>query len=520
MALDLRATFVATWGHLEIETQRQNWRSMRKLAACLVDNGLATVTRFPANVLQIFHDWLVAANLSDATKGTHQNICIALFASLARNRPKRVSAGLDLRVEAFKRSAPPDAQPLSEALQESIKAACIEEIQKVLEGFELGQQAMDRANAGVDDTLGYVLLTLKRLGEGKWLTKDYCRKAGRGWLVPRMQEIGWHTTYEHLYLTPRNLFPFWLFLLLETDANPQPILEADLDCVIRHPSRDDFVTFAWLKKRAAAEQARPFSTKKEWSAYGVLMKLMVANENLREAAPTAVSQKLMLCLSKTGGTVPCVQLVHNHAAEFRKKHGLPHFVFKQARQSGAQTGYDERNDLEDSRRRLNHRNIRTTVPYVTTPKRRKMWRWEIVKKQSEFEQIARLKHSDEQIAPAVVDQSRRSTTVFGFDCLNPKAGLGPGGKVGEVCGQFHSCAGCSGAVVVTNNTSVVARLLKTAEHLEAEGERAKHEGWYERFAELYLPTLEVLKADLLPCVTDEILNEAAKVVVPPIPRLD
>lgn len=43
---------------------------------------------------------------------------------------------------------------------------------------------------------------------------------------------------------------------------------------------------------------------------------------------------------------------------------------------------------------------------------------------------------------------------------------------------------------------------------------------YERFAELYLPTLEVLKADILPCVTDEILNEAAKVVVPPLPRLD
>jgi len=196
-------------------------------------------------------------------------------------------------------------------------------------------------------------------------------------------------------------------------------------------------------------------------------------------------------------------------AEFASRHELPEFDFKDWRSVSAWEHYREGRTLRAAQRRLNHANIRTTAVYIDAGNINSVQYSVISKFQGELISYA-IDSKEGQINSPKERISKRgaASTVFGFECKDPFAGLDGTSPIGSRCMNFTRCSTCPGALVPLDDTRVVARILAAKLAIEkARGEAERH-GWIERYNLLYADTLLIITDMILPAVSPAVRSKA------------
>lgn len=511
----LRRGFESHFGHLQTTTQKQNFSAVRIFCLYLSerDKGVDALRR---DELQGFVEWLAKSNRKNNTNQSVLNVVKSLLAYLVRQRLPGIPIGLDENVAGFAREQPTPTDSLPPALKPRVLDACRGEIEQIEARMQKGANEMRLAMEGGSSELGAVLSALLELSPGYVKKADVARRSPS--LARRVKALGgFRAVYSYLFLTHQDLLPFYLAIVVETGGNPEAIHEAPRDCFVEH-DRTRLVWFVWHKKRGHREQATPGPLDKEWSVAGVARKLLVLNENLVGLARPRDRRSLFLAMSAREVGRSCTQLLHEYLKQFRTRHSLPPFTFKEFRSVVAENMYLA-GGIEDAAETLNHRHSKTTQRYVNTSSIRAENERAVVRYAGLLESAARLK-----VAPPSIDAethpARPAETVFGFGCKDPLSGIAQGSKKGTTCEQFFGCSTCSGAIVILDDPKVVAKLRATAAHLRKERSRAAAEGWLLRFQALWEVTLRVLELDLLPLITDEMHALASQQIVPALPRLE
>ncbi len=513
----LKLAFEGAFGHLRCTTLKQNYYGVKTLCTYLCDTVGEDTSALERQVLQGFSDWLAASGRKGGTNQSTLNVVRSLLVFAARQNLPGIPSDIDANVWGFRRTEPVATVAIDEALKKRILEACQQEIIETESRFAAGIQAMQLVNEGTESELGRMLIDILTVGQGKYANKSQLRKRMPG-LVQRMSSFGYKLVYAHLFLMQKDLFPFYLAIVADTGGNPDALHKASRECFIPHPTKSDHVLFVWQKARAHSEQFVGYHAKREWTAAGIARKLLVLTENLVPLAPPEERDTLFLGMSP-GGNVGrcCTQLLHTNLGQFRTKYGLEAFTFKQFRHLAALTAYESRGFAIDAQERLNHRSLGVTHHYLNSPEIHARHQKTIVHFAGLLESSARTsaqEASPERLAPQPAE------TVFGFNCKDPFAGIAPGSQRGQACNQFFGCSTCPGAVVVLDDPKVIARLLKTADHLRSERRRATSEGWLLRFDQLWGMTLSVLEMDVLPLVTPEMRKLGEQQVAPKLPRLE
>ncbi|WP_138922553.1 hypothetical protein [Hylemonella gracilis] len=510
-----RLAFEGQFGHLTPATQKQSFSSLRKFSEYLqtVDCGVDALSE---KALQGFTDALSKSDRKNATNQSVQNVVRSLLIYAVRQKYPGMPRSLDDNVVGFRREEVIPRTIISQDLRRKIWDLCQEEIEQIEKRVAAGTWAMRVAeNEGISE-LGDVLRALLEIAPG-YVKKEIVRKAVPG-LVQRVTALGgFRYVYSHVFLTYRDLLPFYLAILVETGGNPEAIHKTPRDCFIKHP-RQELVLFVWEKKRAHREQIKGSPVNKEWSVAGIAKKLLALNENLVPLARPA--DRSFLFLASNGASVrrSCTQLLHLYLEEFRDKHGLERFTFRQFRDALAEEAYLF-GSVDAAQQKLNHRSAQTTKIYLNTPAIRAANEKIIVQFSGLIESSAR-SISTSPKRESHMPETGPFNTVFGFGCKDPLGGIAVGSQKGKVCEQFFGCGTCPGAIILLDDPTNIAKLLATVAHLKKERSRALREGWSLRFEKLWEPTLQVIERDLLPKVTPEILRLASERIVPALPRLE
>lgn len=514
-----RKAFEAQFGHLEISSMKTNFSALRVFCTyCSQAHPARAFDKLENDDLRNFVEWLSRSGRRNSTSQSVLNIVRSLLAYAARNNTGGVPKEIDQGVIGFRREEPSFGNVVTTEARAKILAACRAEIEATEKLMMKGQAAIAVARAGGETALGEMLISISEVGKGRYVKKEELRQAVPG-LVQRMQAVGFREVYAHLYISLERIFPFYLAIVAETGGNPDAIHQVKRDCFIPHPTNPNLVLFVWEKKRAHAEQYAGYSAKREWSAAGLVKKLLSLNESLVAQAKPGDRDRLFIGMTSMAGVgLSCTQLLHLQLADFIQRHGLEKFTFRDLRRSIAEEEYLKHGDIEVAKERLGHRHSSTTQGYLASPRIRQENERAIVKYAGMM--VAQAKSLPRDSVQTERKKSQYAETVFGFGCSDPFAGLAPGSQKGSVCDKFYGCSTCPGAVVVLDNPRIVAKLIFTAEHLRKEKKRAVSEGWGLRFDTLYAPTLRILESDVLPLVVDEMAAAARNLIVPALPRLE
>lgn len=520
----LASALRALYGHTSLETQRQSWRCIRKFIACNEALQFIAGSHVPTDALVFFKEWLTTTGLSGATMQSQFNVMLAVLTWCSRNYPEVVSKKLRTPAGLFVREVPKSRPHLEEQAIKSILNACYTDIEEVERKLEMGARLL--SGHCVDDSerdLRRLLQELLILGSGTIPTQPVVGRSKNS-LARRVVDAG---GLRHLnsivMLSPVDMFPFYLAILIQTSGNPMAIRDLTRDCVRPHAFRQDLLWICWEKPRSGREQRVDFPAGREWSAPSVIAKLAALNKNLVEHAEPSRQNHLFLAYSHHTARVPCFQMFHHLLAAFTDKHQLKaDFDFKDLRRAGAKAHQVKGGSVFHAQKRLNHRSIKTTARYidqsVEAERHDRMilrFQGELVKKALSADQSTRIESVAEK------SQLRTVDTVFGFTCKDPLGGTAEGSRKGELCEQFQRCATCPGALIVLDDVRVVAKLLCTHKELLTAKINSEVEGWWPRFEVYYLPTLRILETELLPAISADILLQAnAMNLRTSVPRLE
>lgn len=523
MAETLRDTFVLEAGHLSLQTQLQVWRCVRKFGTFLGTQGAEMEKVLPFDLLIRWQEWLSSQELQPSTKQTAMTLIAQHCNSIARNKPERAPDGFNQTYSNFRRQEPAKLSVLNKDDLNAIVAACQTEIKEVEARIQTGKDAL--AGRDTDPTLCQALRLIFGLRpDGLCSQKDVLAlpRATRN-LVSRAGGLRYLSSL--LYLSSRDLIGYYILILAQTGGNPMAIRELRRDCVTPHPLRSDLCQVTWDKPRAGREQRADFPVNQSWAAPALIRRLAAINENLVHLTDPGHEDYLFLFLRGGKAAVPIHQMLHLLLDKFIERRQLPQFEFKQLRSSGATLVFSESENLKAVQGRLNHRQTRSTTPYVDQTILTEQLARTIRRFQGELIELSVASqrpadHADDSVQRSL-DFAPPAQTVFGFSCKDPFAGVAPGSTRGSPCAQFAHCATCPGAIVTLDDAVVVAKLLATHQHLTELAKRAIAEGWSRRYDHLYRPTLSVIEHELLPAVSESIRDDASKRArAHPLPFLD
>ncbi|MDQ1924949.1 hypothetical protein [Massilia pseudoviolaceinigra] len=512
------------YGHTSLETQRQSWRCIRKFVACNEALQFIVGNHVPAEALVLFKGWLRTTGLAGATMQSQFNVILAVLTWCSRNYPDVVSKKLRTSAGLFVREKPKVRPHLEEHAIKSILAACYSDIEATKRKHEMGGRLL--SGHCVDDSereLASLLQELLTIGSGTIPTQSIVNRS-RNSLSRRVMDAG---GLRHLnsiiMLSPVDMFPFYLAILIQTSGNPMAIRDLTRDCVRPHAFRQDLLLICWQKPRSGREQRVDFPAGREWSAPSLIAKLAALNENLVEHAEPSRQNHLFLAYSHHMARIPCFQMFHHLLVAFTDKHQLDFdFAFKDLRRAGAKAHQVKGGSVLSAKKRLNHQSVKTTAQYIDQSVEDERhdriilrFQGELVKKALSADETSRGEPTTE------IPRHRAVDTVFGFTCKDPLGGTAQGSRKGELCEQFQRCATCPGALIVLDDVRVVIKLLGTHKELLAAKTNSEAEGWWPRFEAYYLPTLLILENELLPAISADILLEAnAMSTRTSVPRLE
>lgn len=518
----LRA-FVALQGGNIIESQRASWIQIKRFG-CFVAERFGSPERLPQDCLSEFDSWMETQGLSIKSIGSTHNTVVRMLQWCLRNTPKAVHSNTVLfrlpLAALAKKSGDRSGIVPDEPLLRRILAACYTEIDENEKRIYAVRQL---PLSPEPNELADLLLRLLQYGGGVLANRKQCNSTQDGQTVLRRLGPygGLRGVYGQFYLSTKDILPFYLAILTQTSGNPQSLLRAHQDCIINVPMRLDLERVVWDKARARREQAPDFPKDKEWSAPNIIRKLKLLNEELRKLARPKYTESLFLCRNLQGNVAPpSWQSIHNYFREFRKRHGLPKFDLRSLRLAGGKLHHHAARSLAAPKQRLQHVSASTTQTYTPLTDIRVVHDRTILRFQGSFISESLRNTADAAVSPEQNAPPVKAETVFGFGCKEPRGGIAPGSRKGEVCSHFHQCATCLGALVVVDDPTFVAKLIRSQEHLMRERERAMKEGWSRRFELLYAPTLAIMQRDILPSISSSTLERARTLSGPTLPLLE
>ena len=329
-----------------------------------------------------------------------------------------------------------------------------------------------------------------------------------------------------LYLYPRaeSLLTYYLAILIHTAGNPQAIAELTCECLQSIPLLDDRELLVWRKGRAGVLQRRAFSRTHSLEPPTLVREIIEWTAPLRAHAKAADRNRLFLFRATRGirafspSTVRAVL-----PGSFLARHDLPPFSSAAIRASVLSAFYRSSGDLRQVKAIANHAQVSTTIGHIAGPLLGAQNRLRVATLQNAF--LGHIEHPSQKIpaprtvltrtaAPVVLPG--RVTSMFGFDCKDPFAGIAPGTRPGELCTHFLGCFTCPNAVV-TSDPACLARLLQAREHLRA----ANHHLHPARWEAVYAPSLRILEEDILTRFSARELAAATPLTatLPPLPEL-
>lgn len=106
--------------------------------------------------------------------------------------------------------------------------------------------------------------------------------------------------------------------------------------------------------------------------------------------------------------------------------------------------------------------------------------------------------------------------MFGFNCMDPFAGVAAGTRPGELCTNFMGCFTCPNAII-TPDPPTLARLIQARDHMRAASALLHPARWQV----VYAPQLLILEEDILPRFSASELAAAQSLLtqLPPLPDL-
>ncbi|MBU0537698.1 MAG: hypothetical protein KKG73_04585, partial [Gammaproteobacteria bacterium] len=481
-------SFVALQGGNTVESQNAHWRLLRKFGNFIAQT-YGDIKIIPINCLSDFEAHLAESKIALRTSGNAYNAAYGVLNWLLRNAPKLIDNRIIIeRGQVASRSysiSLPRSEPPDEALITRILSCCYEEIDATQAARRIIRSIPLKTES---DEFSEILRFLLKAGEGRLPTMaQLCSVPGGQGVKKELSKYG-GVVEIYSYISMRELFSYYLAILVQASANPQSLREADKNCIIEIPFREDLERFVWEKKRSGRLQTPDFSKNKEWAAPNIARKLLAENSELRDLAPLRYRDALFICrTSAMNVSIPSWQSIHNCLREFQKQHELPFFTLTDLRRAGAVMHHKAGRSILAAQQRLQHKSPLVTQKYTALEDLSVHHNNKIRKFQGLMIQTARkVISSDTSLNKK--SQGRNAETLFGFQCKDPLAGLADGSRPGVTCPKFQQCSSCSGAIVVVDDPSNVARLISAAEHLSVERERAISEGWSKRFDYLYQPT--------------------------------
>lgn len=515
--------FVALSGANSLESQRANWIQIRRFGNYSFES-FGRPTRLPPECLVGFQAWMLERGLGVQTIGSAHTFAVRVLHWCLRNapqsiHPKTATFRLPRTVRKQEPQGPVQAV-LDEPLLRKVLAACYTEIDEAEERIlDFRKIPLSPDPSELADLLMYLL----RCGDGILASQgQVTSRSGAKFVLTRLRPYGGlRGLYQKFYLTPEDIFPYYLAILIQTSGNPQSLLHANHECIVSVPMRLDLEKVVWDKARAGREQAPDFPKDKEWAAPNIIRRLLRINEELRPFARAKYAESLFLCRNSHGHVAPpSWQTIHNCFREFRARHSIPKFDLRSLRAAGGQLHHQAARSLAAAKQRLQHVNESTTQRYTRLSGIRSVHEKTILRFQGLLISESR-RFSQKPTTHSLPDPLwRGAETVFGFGCKDPLGGVAPGSRKGEACPSFHQCATCPGALIVVDDPASVARLLRSMEHLEQERDRAVREGWSQRFEMLYEGTLAILQRDILPGVSSQTLAQARAIPTLSLPRLE
>lgn len=515
--------FVALFAHNSIPTQRQRFNCIRKFASFMRSTGNAEKLPLSPTIASDLQKWLLLGGLSVAYAQSIMCTCIPILHYCERNAPHLLSKGTRLRIDSLKRTCSTPRSVPSEAAVKNTLRCCYLEIDAVEKRLACARRLLD----GISDTplekeQAQIIRELLAIGNGKIPVPTQTTHSIRR----RMACIGgFRAISQYIWLTPRDLLPFYLAMLVQTSGNPEAILRIGRNCISPHPLRADLERVVWEKPRSRREQFIEAPIGRPWSAPNLVRRLAAANENLVPMCSSRDRTRLFLSYVTVGKRVRLTtkHILYLELEQFIKTHGLEEFTFSSLRFATASAHFRVNGSLADARKRLNHVSLVTTSHYAEVTAQRDHNDAVIQRFQG---LIVRMSSADtRQMRPEENSSSSREArpteTVFGFQCRNPFDGIAEGSTPGSLCLQFQKCATCPGALIPLDNIAVVAKLIAADNALQNAHDRALKEGWINRYQMVYGPTRRILTDEILPAISDDVRSRANQFVnVHLIPRLE
>jgi hypothetical protein len=321
-----------------------------------------------------------------------------------------------------------------------------------------------------------------------------------------------------LYPTGDTIMPYYIAILIHTAGNPLAIAALGRDCLQSLPLLNDQEVLIWDKPRASCIQRRSFRRTAPLEPPTLVRELIEWTRRLRPLAPHLQREHLFIFKSHYGVTALSHGNLNHLRRRFTLKHGLADFELASLRPSVLTTFYRATGDLSQVRAIANHAHLSTTVAYVEGPVVNAENQTRVATLQNAFlgylgNAISSAAHNDNQVREVPPGSI---TSMFGFNCTDPYAGVAPGTRAGELCTNFLGCLTCPNAVL-GSDARTLARLLQARDHIRASATHLHPARWQA----IYAPQLRILEEDILTRFSDRdrVGAREFRSKLPPLPPL-
>ena len=431
-------------------------------------------------------------------------------------------------------------QHLTRGELKSLMWACQQDIRENERRFDRGRKILAGEERETFQGMRHALLTAERLMQTCVATKQ--RLMAEGVSDRLVRRLG-HSEglRSHLAATPRTLAPLLISIMTQLAGNVEAIRKLGVNCMRTDEMDERWARIEWEKPRAGPaprHTQRKFRDRRQrYGAPALIATVRAMTEPLRELVNTDEKDKLFICDVATGskaGYGPLTYTALRRAAaqfledarrrisEWNERHPgepkeqIPQFDLREIRGSVAVEHYlASGGDIRRAQQALNHRQSKTTAPYVKGPVTNDKNAQILAEVQRQIVQLATRADGKVQATPGTGQPHRGTpqvaTAAFTHECRAPNR------ESGELCSHYQQCLDCPG-LVIPKTAEHLARLLQAKETFRTAKERLHPRRWDWLYARSYA----ALTRGILPEFPAAMMEEARQLMktLPPLPDLE
>ena len=513
-----KRAFAVLTGAYRATSRYQAWGHLRQFAAFLRrrPGGAQRAIADPRLLLR-YKKQLIATKM--VRPAGRFNFVRRLLRWLADNEESWHSAVVVSGISMTNSASSTRASEVSPELLRKIVSLCKKQVDRAMEHIAV-RRCLERGETVVCSELSAVdLKTLRRIialeAQGCYghqhVKKDNRDRAAGVVSLSRLA--------PYRALTVRTALPYYLLLIINTCGNPYGLAHIEIDCLQPHPTDPLKRRLHWSKHRSTREQAYDVMADGKYSAARCVRDLLELTQPIRSLAVPIDARKLII--ARRGGVATRISHAGFRVAlrSFRSDHSLPHFTFAGLRKGAAAAVDQYLRSARQVKKVLQHKSARTTRIYLQA-RRSVDRRYETVLRfQGEMVDLATSPHGARATAPVEAAYE----TVSGLRCRDHLAGAAAGSIVGQACLQWLQCCQCPNAILIRDDPSIVARIVRAAQSLkERELSAANSTDGTQHFEATYRPTLHVIENQILPRITRRVREKAEEIAatLPPVPLME